>query len=588
MSQEIQNSFITNQDRFLSEIIEGILPKSSSVDILVGYFYYSGFEQIYKSVGDKCLRVLVGLEVDTQIMGRVREVNSFISGNTSRGQMKDEHYKSLVRLFNETDNFDSDEKLQAFELFYKKIKEGTLEIRKTMDPCHAKMYIFDYDNIFNEGGEFPGTVITGSSNLSHAGLKGRIEINARFDSKQYYLDGKEIFNSLWKDAISIADSDTIDEFDEKVIKHIWYDKFYDPYLMYVRVLHEYFTIPTTENLLTPFDITDGMELLKSIRMDYSNKVDIKENEILKYDRQLLQLLLKDNSSKKNIIWATDNYEPLGVEYSSSAEIMLDLISGENGTVIRPRVNKTRDEQLSRVRDKAEVFTPSWVCNCQNNLIDEAWFGEKDIFNIEIEKGWDNISRPVPFCNGKSWKDYVQDVRLEITCGEAPYLVSRYDTITGDPISTEDRIGLLDRKLRVVSENTETESEWIEWAMIAVQSVYGFEWQGDNLLLARENILYSYIDFFVTKFNKFPEKKELREIAKIISWNIWQMDGLKGIIPNSCCDKVIETEDLFGDITQTTQKCRGCVEDNVNLHNGIYCKIKDWKTGGTIKYISLLK
>ena len=79
-------------------------------------------------------------------------------------------------------------------------------------------------------------------------------------------------------------------------------------------------------------------------------------------------------------------------------------------------------------------------------------------------------------------------RLEITCGEAPYLVSRYDTVTGRTIPISERVGLLDRKLRVVHENTGTEAEWKKWARRAVESVYGYEFQGDNLLLARENNL----------------------------------------------------------------------------------------------------
>lgn len=77
-------------------------------------------------------------------------------------------------------------------------------------------------------------------------------------------------------------------------------------------------------------------------------------------------------------------------------------------------------------------------------------------------------------------------RIEVSCGEAPYLVSRYDTVTGDPIELFSRIGLLDRKLRVVTENASNESEWLKWAYRAYESVYGFEFQGDNLLLAREN------------------------------------------------------------------------------------------------------
>ena len=321
-----------------------------------------------------------------------------------------------------------------------------------------------------------------------------------------------------------------------------------------------------------------------------NKIDIKENNLLKFDKQLLSILLIDNSSKCNIIWATDNYEPLGDGYHYSSEITIALISGENGTVIRPRVNKTKDEQISRVKEKAEVFTPSWICNKQNNLIDNAWFDSEDIFNIEIDKDWQTVEQVISFPakSGKTWQEYVADVRLEVTCGEAPYIVSRYDTIYGKPIAVENRIGLLDRKLRVVSENTKSETEWFKWAEIAMQSIYGYEWQGDNLLLARENILYTYIDFFEIKFNKIPPKMKIRDVAKIISWNIWQMDGLKCVVPDSCEAKIEISTNLFGEVEQTNKPCIGCEKGDMHKHNGIYCKIKDWKTGGTLKFTTLLK
>jgi hypothetical protein len=57
----------------------------------------------------------------------------------------------------------------------------------------------------------------------------------------------------------------------------------------------------------------------------------------------------------------------------------------------PRVKKDRDLQISRVREMAEVFTPSWICNPQNNLIDHAWFGRENVFNTEIEEGNGNKS-----------------------------------------------------------------------------------------------------------------------------------------------------------------------------------------------------
>lgn len=322
----------------------------------------------------------------------------------------------------------------------------------------------------------------------------------------------------------------------------------------------------------------------------TNKVDIRENDILELDKALLPILLRDNSSKKNILWATDNYAYLGNDYQAQQQITEALITGDNGMVIRPRVSKTKEEQISRVREKAEVFTPSWVCNAQNNLIDNIWFEREGVFNIERGKMWESTIKPIAFpsLEGRGWQDYVRDVRLEITCGEAPYLASRYDTITGDPIEIKDRIGLLDRKLRVVSENTSSKEEWLLWAKVAVQSVYGFEWQGDSLLLARENILYTFVDYYTDKFGEVPPKMDTREIAKIISWNLWQMDGLKGVIPNSC--RVVQTvsQELFGENSLQEQMCEGCVKGDIHRHNGIYCKIKNWATGGVVKYVSLIQ
>jgi ERCC4-related helicase len=254
---DTQNSFITNKDKFLSEIINGILPKSNAVDILVGYFYFSGYNLISEKLKDKKVCILVGLDVDINIMKCIHEIDSLENNNLSRGQIRENYFSHFVKLFNETDFLDSEEKLHSFDMFYNKILDGTLEIRKTEDPCHAKMYIFEYNDEVNENGEQPGTVITGSSNLSYAGLEGRIEINARFSDKNYVIDGQKIFNELWDKSIIIADKDNIEDFDIKVIDKIWYNKLYSPYLMYLRVLKEYFEIPTKDNTLTPYDITNG-------------------------------------------------------------------------------------------------------------------------------------------------------------------------------------------------------------------------------------------------------------------------------------------------------------------------------------------
>lgn len=253
----MSSSFITNKEKFLSDIINGILPKTDAVDILVGYFYFSGYMQLSEKLKDKQIRILVGLDADLHITNYIREVEAIRSKFVSRNAIKEEYYKQFVRLFNDSDFLDTAEKLEQFKMFYGKILDGTLEIRKTLEPCHSKMYLFAYNNMMNEDGELPGVLVTGSSNLSYQGLKGRLELNARFNDKQDYEEGIRIFDELWDTSVAVVDKDNLDEWNTKVMAHIWYDKIYSPYLMYVRVLKEYFNIPSSDNILTPYDITEG-------------------------------------------------------------------------------------------------------------------------------------------------------------------------------------------------------------------------------------------------------------------------------------------------------------------------------------------
>ncbi len=317
-------------------------------------------------------------------------------------------------------------------------------------------------------------------------------------------------------------------------------------------------------------------------------IDIKENYIRSLDKALLSLLLKDRSSEQNILWAPDAYISRGVGFGPQDHITIEAITGAHGNVIKPRTEKSKKEQQQRIKNKAEVFTPSWICNKQNNVIDNAWFGRENIFNIETEKGWMTTTEPITFPDGKTWQDYVKDNRVEITCGEAPYLTSRYDAVTGEFIELKDRIGLLDRKLRVVSENVSIEQDWIKWAYTAFKSIYGFDFQGDNVLIARENLLFAFIESYVDKFGVPPIKDYLMEIAKILAWNIWQMDGLKFVVPYSCKPYKSLQMSLFDAENERLHPCLGCEKNDNTKHTGIYCKIMNWQTEKAELFIEQLR
>ncbi len=121
----------------------------------------------------------------------------------------------------------------------------------------------------------------------------------------------------------------------------------------------------------------------------TTEVDIPEDDILGRAPELLSILLKDHTlssptGQANIFWATDDYAHLGKGYQYHDPITPSLITGEHGKVIMPRILKHKDLQTTRSKDMAEVFTPSWICNAQNNLVDEAWFGWADVFNHPVD------------------------------------------------------------------------------------------------------------------------------------------------------------------------------------------------------------
>ena len=323
----------------------------------------------------------------------------------------------------------------------------------------------------------------------------------------------------------------------------------------------------------------GLSIAKMIgrMMIVSETIDIRESDIMALNPALMSILLLDRTTGKNIIWATDDYKSLGDGYAATDEITIPAITGEHENLIQPRIAKALESQNSRTRDMAEVFTPSWICNAQNNLVDAEWFGRESVFNVAKDTTWETIKDLIAFPEKKTrdWKHYVDARRMEISCGEAPYLVSRYDSATGQSIPLHDRIGLLDRKMRVINENAADEEEWMNWTLRAYQSTYGYEFQGDSLLLARENLFCTFLENCRAKWQHDPSMVQMRRIATVLSWNLWQMDGLTYTIPYHTQED--EEPKQIGLFEMVSEK-----------PDPVVCQIKDWRSKLIFKFVSMTK
>ncbi len=289
-------------------------------------------------------------------------------------------------------------------------------------------------------------------------------------------------------------------------------------------------------------------------------------------KDVLPILLKDHTTGKNIVFATDSYAQQGEQYAPTSCMSERSLAG-----IEPRIAKQTHKQAERTRKRAEVFTPAWICCKMNNFCDEQWFNGDCPFNVQYETTWRALSKPVPFSNAKAWQKYVDSRRLEITCGEAPFLASRYDASTGNILPVSRRIGILDRKLRVVSENAQTETDWLEWALRALQSVYGYELQGDSLLIARINLLATFADFLAYRWGRLATDRELKQAARIVSRNLWQMDGINAAVPFA--KKTKDTQlTLFDDLELQAEIAESFISP----------KIKNWRGKKIIEFKQLAK
>jgi len=157
------------------------------------------------------------------------------------------------------DEFDSTDSQAIFKMFLDKIADGTLEIRLTATPNHAKAYILTNMFEYSCFGDQKGVVFTGSSNFTYNGLRGQGEMNERFSDNSKYEEYSESFEKLWNDSksIDVCVKDGNQDFINELKKKLWIFAKPTPYQIFIRILFELYASLESNVVKSPYEITDG-------------------------------------------------------------------------------------------------------------------------------------------------------------------------------------------------------------------------------------------------------------------------------------------------------------------------------------------
>lgn len=266
-------SIIDNRNKTMLDSLKNSLKQAECVDILTAFFYFSGFNALAEELKNKKIRILVGNTIDpsaiTDLCNAVKDspdelLETYaIRGYTrlNNSQKRNYYVDSFVELFNKSslsDEFDSTDSQAIFKMFLDKIADGTLEIRLTATPNHAKAYILTNMFEYSCFGDQKGVVFTGSSNFTYNGLRGQGEMNERFSDNSKYEEYSDRFEKLWNDSksIDVCVKDGNQDFINELKKKLWIFAKPTPYQIFIRILFELYASLESSVVKSPYEITD--------------------------------------------------------------------------------------------------------------------------------------------------------------------------------------------------------------------------------------------------------------------------------------------------------------------------------------------
>jgi superfamily II DNA/RNA helicase len=244
------NNFITNnkdKQKTLKGRIKNLFKLSEELKFLVGFFYFSGWHELYQSLKERPdlrLKLLVGLQVD-KLLGKMVEHGNQ-PGDLSQEE-KFQQFMSSMGLAINNEEMDTEEFYNQVGFFLEMLENGRLQIRKTDEPNHAKLYLFRYKKELGEGLAKTGEFITGSSNLTRAGLEGQHEFNVEI-SDYGFEDAEAYFDELWEKSVPITEFDDRRKFLIEFIKHKSQAATVTPFEAYILILKTYLDLQEQKHI----------------------------------------------------------------------------------------------------------------------------------------------------------------------------------------------------------------------------------------------------------------------------------------------------------------------------------------------------
>lgn len=372
------SSYITNEgDKNLRDRIRELISASVELKFLVGFFYFSGIQELYSALRDKpalTLKVLVGMEAGN-LAGQIVEFAR------AEGAGARENQRAFLRSIKETINskqFDTKDFYEQASFFIEMIRAGRLVLRKTHEPNHAKLYVFKME----EGQLKNAFFITGSSNLTYSGLVGRSEFNVEI-SDFGTEEAEKYFDGLWETADPLTEDEP---FREKMISLLERETLVakvTPFEAYVRILVAYLDTFSSKDINT-----STRELL--IRLGYTDfryQLDAVEQALAVIERENGVILADVVGLGKSVIASLVAKEIDARGLIICPPGLMGDRNGKSGWEMYKQQFGLHDWEIRSVGDLESTL--EWVRN--NNDIEIIVVDEAHRFRNEDTRGYELLS-----------------------------------------------------------------------------------------------------------------------------------------------------------------------------------------------------